>query len=104
MVRGPYRHVRNPMISGVGFVLLGEAATFQSLGLLIWFAGFAAANAIYMPLAEEPGLRRRFGEDYERYSRNVPRWLPRLRPWDPGLGEERRQDALAHGLLERLGR
>ena len=84
VVRGPYRHVRNPMISGVGFVLLGEAATFQSLGLLIWFAGFAAANAIYMPLAEEPGLRRRFGEEYERYSRNVPRWLPRLRPWDPG--------------------
>jgi protein-S-isoprenylcysteine O-methyltransferase Ste14 len=84
VVVGPFRHVRNPMISGVGFVLLGEAATFGSLGILIWFAAFAAANAIWMPLVEEPGLRRRFGEDYERYCEHVPRWLPRLRPWDPG--------------------
>lgn len=83
VVRGPYRHVRNPMISGVGFVLLGEAATFESLGIVVWFLTFAAANAIWMPLVEEPGLRRRFGADYERYARNVPRWLPRARPWDP---------------------
>jgi hypothetical protein len=40
-------------------------------------------NAIYFPLFEEPGLRRRFGEDYERYRGNVPRWIPRFRPWDP---------------------
>jgi protein-S-isoprenylcysteine O-methyltransferase Ste14 len=83
VVQGPYRRVRNPMISGVGFILLGEAATFGSLGILIWFALFAAANAIYMPLVEEPGLVRRFGEEYERYRRHVPRWLPRLRPWNP---------------------
>ena len=34
--------------------------------------------------AEEPGLRARFGEDYVRYCANVPRWVPRLRPWAPG--------------------
>ena len=84
VVRGPYRHVRNPMISGVAFVLLGEAAIFASFGLLAWFAAFATVNAVYMPLVEEPGLARRFGDDYERYRRNVPRWLPRLRPWDSG--------------------
>ena len=83
VVRGPYRHVRNPMISGVACILLGEAATFASLPVLGWLAVFAAANAIWMPLVEEPGLRRRFGGDYERYSANVPRWLPRPRPWDP---------------------
>jgi protein-S-isoprenylcysteine O-methyltransferase Ste14 len=38
---------------------------------------------VYMPLVEEPGLKRRFGEDYETYAANVPRWLPRLRPWEP---------------------
>jgi protein-S-isoprenylcysteine O-methyltransferase Ste14 len=82
VVRGPYRHVRNPMISGVLFVLLGEAAILGSAGVLIWAAAFLAANAVYMPLFEEPGLRRRFGEDYETYAANVPRWLPRLRPWE----------------------
>jgi protein-S-isoprenylcysteine O-methyltransferase Ste14 len=82
VVRGPYRYVRNPMISGVMFVLLGEAAILGSTGVLIWFAVFFAVNAMYMPLVEEPGLVRRFGDEYERYRRHVPRWLPRLRPWD----------------------
>jgi protein-S-isoprenylcysteine O-methyltransferase Ste14 len=79
VVRGPYRHVRNPMITGVLAILLGEAALFGSWPLLVWAFGFFALNAIYMPLVEEPGLVRRFGDDYVRYRRNVPRWLPRLR-------------------------
>jgi protein-S-isoprenylcysteine O-methyltransferase Ste14 len=83
VVLGPYRHVRNPMISGVLFLLLGEAALLGSTPLLLWFAVVAAVNAAYLPLVEEPGLVRRFGEDYERYRANVPRWLPRLRPWGP---------------------
>jgi protein-S-isoprenylcysteine O-methyltransferase Ste14 len=83
VVAGPYRHVRNPMISGVLTVLLGQAALFGSLPLLVWFGAVFALNAIYFPLVEEPGLRQRFGEDYERYRANVPRWLPRLRPWEP---------------------
>lgn len=83
VVRGPYRHVRNPMISGVLAILLGEAALFGSVPLLLWFAAAFALNAVYFPLVEEPGLRRRFGEEYDAYRANVPRWLPRLRPWEP---------------------
>jgi protein-S-isoprenylcysteine O-methyltransferase Ste14 len=82
VVRGPYRYVRNPMISGVLFVLLGEAALFGSLALLLWFALVVAVNAVYMPLVEEPGLQRRFGKEYERYRAHVPRWIPRVRPWN----------------------
>jgi protein-S-isoprenylcysteine O-methyltransferase Ste14 len=85
VVQGPYRYVRNPMISGVLFILLGEAACFGSLPLLFWFAAVFAVNAVYLPLVEERGLRRRFGADYEAYRANVPRWIPRLRPW---TGEE----------------
>jgi protein-S-isoprenylcysteine O-methyltransferase Ste14 len=83
VVRGPYRHVRNPMITGVALILAGEAVTFRSWGIVILLAVFAAANAIYMPLAEEPGLRRRFGDDYDAYREHVPRWLPQLDPWEP---------------------
>jgi protein-S-isoprenylcysteine O-methyltransferase Ste14 len=83
VVRGPYLHVRNPMISGVAFVLAGEAVALPSKALFLWFAAFVVANAVYIPLVEEPGLRRRFGDDYEAYCANVPRWLPRLRPWRP---------------------
>lgn len=81
VVLGPYRYVRNPMISGVLFILLGEAALLGSLPQLVWAATFFAVNAVYMPFVEEPGLARRFGEEYETYRAHVPRWLPRLRPW-----------------------
>ena len=77
VVEGPYRRVRNPMISGVGAVLMGEAALLGSVPILIEFAVFATVNAIYIPLFEEPGLERRFGEEYREYKRRVPRWIPR---------------------------
>ncbi len=85
VVRGVYRYVRNPMISGVVLIVLGEAAFVGSLPLLYWSAFFFIANAIYMPLSEEPGLARRFGDDYLLYKKNVPRWIPRVTPWTPPL-------------------
>ena len=83
VVRGPYRHVRNPMISGVMFLLLGESALVASAWLLAWFALFALLNAVFIPLWEERDLARRFGEEYKVYKSSVPRWIPRIRPWDP---------------------
>jgi protein-S-isoprenylcysteine O-methyltransferase Ste14 len=79
VVRGPYRHVRNPMITGVGTILAGQALFFRSWGIAIELALFAGVNAIYFPLVEEPGLQRRFGAEYEEYRARVPRWLPRVR-------------------------
>ena len=84
VVVGPYRRVRNPMITGVGLVLLGQGLILGSVAILIELAAFAAINAIYMPLMEEPGLERRFGPGYAAYKRAVPRWIPRREPWSPG--------------------
>jgi protein-S-isoprenylcysteine O-methyltransferase Ste14 len=83
VVRGPYRFVRNPMISGVIFVLVGEALLLRSVPHGVWAASFLALNAVYLPLVEEPRLERRFGEAYREYCRHVPRVVPRLRPWRP---------------------
>jgi protein-S-isoprenylcysteine O-methyltransferase Ste14 len=64
---------------------LGEAVLFGSLPLLGWAVIFAGANAVYIPLVEEPGLDQRFGEELSRYKANVPPWVPRITPWrDPG--------------------
>jgi len=79
---GPYRYVRNPMITGAVTMLLGEALYFGSALLLAWAAAFWLINHIYFLASEEPGLRRRFGDDYGRYATNVPRWIPRLTPWN----------------------
>jgi len=82
VVRGVYRHVRNPMITGVFCILLGETVFFASLPLLGWFGFFVGVNLIYIPFMEEPGLAKRFGEDYLLYQRHVSRWIPRRRPWE----------------------
>ena len=49
VVAGPYRHVRNPMITSVVAVLLGEAALLGSQAVLLWGLVFFAANAVYLP-------------------------------------------------------
>src|SRR6267143_5255916 len=54
VVLGPYRFVRNPMISGVIFVLFGEALMLVSQTHISWAVTFLAVNAIYIPLLEEP--------------------------------------------------
>lgn len=83
VVRGVYRHVRNPMISGVLCVLMGEAALLGSLPMLAWALLAIGVNVVYMPLVEEPGLQARFGDDYATYACHVPRWIPRRSAWLP---------------------
>lgn len=83
VVDGPYRYVRNPMISGVLIMLAGEALLLGSWPIAAWLLLFFVGNAIYFPVVEEKGLRQRFGIAYDRYAENVPRWLPRLTPWQP---------------------
>lgn len=78
---GPYRHVRNPMIGGVALMLVGEALLWRSGALALWLGAFVVINHAYFLLSEEPGLEARFGDGYREYRANVPRWLPRPRPW-----------------------
>jgi protein-S-isoprenylcysteine O-methyltransferase Ste14 len=82
---GVYRITRNPLKLGLFVILLGEAAVLRSLPLLAWFALFAVVNVIYIRVSEEPGLRRRFGAEYDIYCECVPRWLPTF------LSERRRR-------------
>lgn len=83
LVTGPYRHVRNPMITGVALVLVSEALLLHSPPVAAWAVLFFLINTVYIPRKEEPGLERRFGNAYERYRENVPRWIPRPTPWQP---------------------
>ena len=76
VVKGLYRHVRNPMYVGVTTAILGWAALYESPAMagyaLLMFVIF---NAVIF-LIEEPVLRNRFGEAYESYCEAVPRWIP----------------------------
>jgi protein-S-isoprenylcysteine O-methyltransferase Ste14 len=69
------------MYVAVTFLILGQGLLFGSVrvlqyGLFVWIAFYA-----FVLLYEEPTLRRSFGAEYEQFCANVPRWIPRLRPW-----------------------
>ncbi|NDJ54000.1 MAG: isoprenylcysteine carboxylmethyltransferase family protein [Chloroflexi bacterium] len=86
VVHGIYRYVRNPMISGVLTILLGEAVLFGSWWVFGWFVLFGVGNLIYIPLIEEPHTAQRFGPAYETYKAQVPAWIPRLTAWEGDKG------------------
>lgn len=83
IVEGVYRHVRNPMHTGVFSVLLGERLVLRSPTILAVATLAVLLHLLYIPLSEERDLERRFGEAYRVYKQNVPRWIPRWTPWEP---------------------
>jgi protein-S-isoprenylcysteine O-methyltransferase Ste14 len=83
VVVGPYRYCRNPMITGVLLMLLGEALFLHSFSVLIWSCIFFICNTIYFILSEEPALEKQFGAEYKRYKQHVPRWVPTWKAYQP---------------------
>jgi protein-S-isoprenylcysteine O-methyltransferase Ste14 len=81
VVSGLYRLVRNPMYTGVLTVIAGEALLFQSMNLVLYLGVAWLAMHLFVRLYEEPRLTRTYAEEYRLYKSNVPRWIPRLRPW-----------------------
>lgn len=72
---GVYRFSRNPIYVAYVAVLLGLFLIFGSLALLAYAVLCAAVIQVLIVAWEEPVLRRRFGEEYERYTRQVRRWI-----------------------------
>jgi protein-S-isoprenylcysteine O-methyltransferase Ste14 len=81
VVSGPYRFIRNPMVVAglaqglaVGLYLGSWPVMAYALcGAPVW-------NWFVRPW-EERDLAARLGEPYELYRRNVPCWIPRVKPW-----------------------
>ncbi len=81
VVSGLFRYVRNPMYVAVVMVILGQGLLFGSARVLGYGFAVWAAFCVFVLLYEEPALRKSFGQEYEEFCANVPRWIPRLRPW-----------------------
>jgi protein-S-isoprenylcysteine O-methyltransferase Ste14 len=74
---GLYARLRHPRYVQVALALLGYALIANYLaGYLV----FAAWLLVMYPLVvlEERELRQRFGEAYDAYCRQAPRFIPRL--------------------------
>ncbi|MFY9270197.1 MAG: isoprenylcysteine carboxylmethyltransferase family protein [Candidatus Manganitrophaceae bacterium] len=85
-IRGPYSLTRNPLyvgnfLIGLGFAIVGNSL----LGGMLFMGGWGSIYTATV-LEEERYLTRCFGEEYQVYLREVPRFFPRFsRPLSGGF-------------------
>jgi protein-S-isoprenylcysteine O-methyltransferase Ste14 len=86
VTNGPFAYTRNPIYGGTMCLGLGMALLIgDPLAPVFAGAAFAILYVVIVP-AEEAFLSQRFGDEYERYKRAVPRFFPRFRAWDGRSG------------------
>lgn len=86
VVSGLFRYVRNPMYVAVASLILGQGLFFGSVRVLEYGIAVWVAFHLFVLIYEELTLRRTYGSEYEEFCANVPRWIPRLRPWRRASG------------------
>ena len=77
---GPYRYVRNPMLTGVFLFLFGVGFYINSFSLIFFFTPlFVLVNVWELKKIEEPELMKRLGDEYMEYQRHTPMFIPSRR-------------------------
>jgi protein-S-isoprenylcysteine O-methyltransferase Ste14 len=82
VVTGFYRYVRNPIYLAVVSVISGQGVILGNVNLLIYGMLAWLSSYLFVVTYEEPTLRKTFGGEYDAFCANVPRWVPRLSPWN----------------------
>jgi protein-S-isoprenylcysteine O-methyltransferase Ste14 len=78
---GPYAYVRNPLYLGNFLLSLGVCIISGVYWMIpIFLAGYIFQ---YLPIifSEESHLRKECGKIYDEYYANVPRFIPKMRPY-----------------------
>ncbi len=75
---GPFRLVRNPILSAVMVTCVGLTLMTPTVVGLLGLIGVMVANELLVRLVEEPHLLRVHGEAYARYAAAVSRFVPGL--------------------------
>jgi protein-S-isoprenylcysteine O-methyltransferase Ste14 len=78
---GLYRFTRNPIYIGDLRLVAGWAVVTGSPYVAWYLVILAIGFHLRVISYEEPWLGKNFPSEWASYSANVPRWLPRLRPW-----------------------
>jgi len=78
VTEGPYRFCRHPLYLSFIIMVLGIDIMMGSiLGITLTFL-LSAPSAIYRARVEEKLLRKKFGKEWERYSKKVGFLFPRI--------------------------
>ncbi len=72
---GIYSVTRNPQTGGWGLILLGIGIMSRSWATLVIFLWFAIFIHVFLVYVEEPFLASTYGEEYEEYREQTPRYL-----------------------------
>jgi protein-S-isoprenylcysteine O-methyltransferase Ste14 len=75
VISGPYRVTRNPMYVSLAVLTIGLAFFINSWWPIMLLAPTLAVVQRFVIVREEAYLRRRFGDEYEAYRKQVRRWL-----------------------------
>ena len=80
---GPYAHTRNPLYFGSTLLALGLAVASASVVVLIAVAVYLAVFYPAVIREEAAFLAARFPAEWAAWAKDVPAFLPRLRPGGP---------------------
>lgn len=75
---GLYAYVRNPLYVGSFLMYLGFCVASGSVWIMIAFLPFFFIVYLATILREESFLRDKFGAEYDKFTAEVPRFMPRL--------------------------
>jgi protein-S-isoprenylcysteine O-methyltransferase Ste14 len=86
IVSGPFAYLRNPLYfgniliyTGIGIMSFALFPYLQIIGALFFYLQYS-----FIVKEEEKYLAQVFGQEYEKYIKNVPRFLPRFTPYRSG--------------------
>lgn len=83
VIAGPFSYVRNPLY--IGNILMYTGVGLMANALTPWLVSVALVYFIFqyslIVSLEEEFLEKEFGEGYREFKNNVPRFFPRLRPY-----------------------
>ena len=75
----PYRIVRNPMMEGQYIFFVGIGFLFNIITIFLILLILIITVHIFTVFVEEPKLKKRFGQEWVNYCKNVPRWIPKFK-------------------------
>lgn len=75
VIAGPYRFTRNPMYLGFAVLTTALGLLLNTWGPILLLVPTLVLVQSFVIAPEERYLRRRFGAEYDAYTRQVRRWL-----------------------------
>lgn len=78
---GPYAIVRNPLYIGNILIATGLSILSELIWLVPFFILYFFILNHFVVLYEEKKLLSRWGDEYQTYLSEVPRWMPKVKEW-----------------------